>query len=113
MYPFAPDSVAVGPPGVLLNDKVDPSCAASEVSVHMLSEPQFGTVQLKTDGSFIYTVRHLVAGPLLLGPHAAHTQVPTVTRASPSAPRLLYKAYDASSDSFCWRSTPPTVLMFQ
>lgn len=63
MYTYPPDSISVPQPGVLVNDKYDTACQTSEISVHMVTEPQFGTVQLKADGSFVYTVwtRTLVA----------------------------------------------------
>lgn len=46
----------MSPPGVLINDKYDPSCPASEVSVHLLTPPQFGVVTLTPSGGFTYKV---------------------------------------------------------
>ena len=56
MYAFTPNSITVSPPGVLLNDRADPSCPASELRVHMTSGPEYGTVTLREDGGFEYTV---------------------------------------------------------
>lgn len=55
VYSFTPNSVVVSAPGVLLNDKVDPSCTADQITARVVVEPESGTVQLKPDGSFVYT----------------------------------------------------------
>lgn len=54
VFSFEPNSVLVGPPGVLLNDKIDPSCPRDQVKVHVLDEPEFGTLTLNPDGGFSY-----------------------------------------------------------
>lgn len=46
----------VEPPGVMLNDKADPSCGASELWVRLVSAPTLGVIQLQSNGGFQYKV---------------------------------------------------------
>ena len=55
-YAFPPNSITVKPPGVLLNDKVDPGCPMSELRVRLISPPKSGIATVQSDGGFEYTV---------------------------------------------------------
>jgi hypothetical protein len=57
IFSFEPNTLTVSPPGVLLNDLIDPSCPLDQVKVQVIKEPEFGTLELTRDGGFKYTVR--------------------------------------------------------
>ena len=66
VYTFIPEGITVSPPGVLANDKADPSCPTSELRVFVAAEPEFGTATLHPDGSFTYKVTWPWVQPLYL-----------------------------------------------
>jgi len=62
-FVYTPNTLTVSPPGVLTNDKYNPSCPASEVTVHLLTQPKSGVVTLTPSGGFTYKVGPETTGP--------------------------------------------------